>query len=98
MRRCGESDAAVAEVEDAIRRSRHIVVVRDEQNGHREIAAQPLDQREHLSAGFGVERPRRLVGEQEARLVRQRAGQRDALTLAPGERARKRALPFPQAR
>ena len=45
---------------------------------------------EDLRAGLRVERAGRLVGEEQPRLVRERAGDRDPLALAAGERARPR--------
>ena len=44
-----------------------------------------LEERDHLGAGARVELAGGLVGEQQLRLVRQRARDRDALLLAAGE-------------
>ncbi len=43
------------------------------------------EERHHLAPGFRVEVGRRLVGQQQPRLVGERAGERDALSLARGE-------------
>jgi hypothetical protein len=43
--------------------ARHGVVVRDEQDRHLMLAAQSLEEREHLRAGLRVERTGRLVSQ-----------------------------------
>ena len=67
------------------------VVVRHEQDRHAALRAQLLEQLEHLSPGRRVERPGRLVGQQQPRLVRERAGDRDPLALAARQHRRLRA-------
>ena len=67
---------------------RLFLIVGDEDRGHVDLVmqrAQPLPQ---LLAHLGVERAERLVEQQDARLDRERAGQRDALALAAGQLAR----------
>ena len=49
------------------------------------MVAEPEEQVEHALGGLRVERPGRLVGEQQARLVRERPRHRDALALSAGE-------------
>ena len=51
---------------------------------------QPAQQLDDLLAARRVERAGRLVGEQQRRLVGERAGDREALALAAGEHARHR--------
>ena len=53
------------------------------------LVADTVEQLEDLRAGLGVERARRLVGEQEPRAVRERARDGDALTLAAGNLSRR---------
>ncbi len=50
-----------------------------------EFAVDPAEQPEHLRGGLRVERAGRLVGEQDVRVGRQRAGDADALLLPAGE-------------
>ena len=64
----------------------------------RAAARSALEQLEHLRARGRVERAGRLVGEQQARLVRERPGDRDALALAAGEHRRPRVGPARRAR
>ena len=52
---------------------------------HPELVAQTEEQIEHALGGARVERPRGLVGEQQARLVGERARHGDALALPAGE-------------
>ena len=61
------------------------LVMRDEQGGDAEAALQPLQLDLHLVAQLGVEIGQRLVEQQNARLGRDGAGDRDALLLAAGE-------------
>jgi hypothetical protein len=62
-----------------------LVVVGHHQDRHPVELAELLQQREHLLAGRGVEGSRRLVGQQEPRLVREGPGDRYPLALTPGE-------------
>ena len=79
-------DPAVAHADDAVAGFGDLVVVRHEQD---RLAArvQAPEQLEHLVAAFGVERAGRLVGEQQRRLVGERARDRETLALAAGEHA-----------
>jgi len=47
----------------------------------------PLKQGQNLFGGFGVKVSGGFVGEDEERIVDQRAGDRDALLLSPGKLA-----------
>ena len=49
------------------------------------LSASCCEQRHDFRAGFGIEISRRLVREQDGRLVHQRAGDGDALALAAGK-------------
>ena len=57
-------------------------IMGDDYHRHAFFGIQGAEQREHLDAGFGVERARRFVGEQQFGLVGQAAGDGDALLLA----------------
>ena len=65
-----------------------VVVVRDHQD-RLPTGVQPPEQLEHLVPALGVERARRLVGEQQRRLVRERTRDREALPLTTREHARR---------
>jgi hypothetical protein len=62
-----------------------VVVVGHHEDRHPVELTELLEEGEHLLAGRRVQRPGRLVSEQQARLVRERAGDRDPLTLSTGE-------------
>ncbi len=73
---------AVADVLD------HRQVVRDEEVGEPQLVLQLEQQVEDLRLHRDVERRHRLVGDDQPRIERQRAGDADALPLAAGERVR----------
>ena len=60
----------------------------DEQRGDPQLALDGADGAPQLEAHAGVERSERLVEQQHLRLVREGAGERDALLLAAGKLAR----------
>src|SRR5689334_11809413 len=62
-------------------------VVRDVEN-RLALLVQPLQQLEHLLGRARIEVARRLVPDDELRVARERAGDRDTLLLAPGELGR----------
>ena len=68
----------------------HAEVVRDQQQRQAEIAAQLLEQREHLRLRHDVERGRRLVGDHDLGIAGQ--GQRDHHALAHAARELVRVL------
>src|SRR6185436_3354808 len=78
-------DAAVAQGDGALAALRHGHVVRDDDDRRAEAGVQVADQRKNLLAGARVEVAGRFVGEQDRRIDRQRARDRDALPLAAGE-------------
>ena len=79
-------DLAAVKHRDAIRhRERLGLVVGDVDHGHAEPLVQPPDLELHLLAQLLVQRPERLVHQDQLRLEHQRAGHRDALLLAAGE-------------
>src|SRR5205823_14925339 len=61
-------------------------VVHRRQHRQPAVAAKLVDELEHLLLAAQVERARRLVEEQQRRLLRERAREHDALELAPAER------------
>ncbi len=63
-------------------------VVGDEEQAHALLALQVLEQGQDLRLDRHVERRRRLVGDQEVGLGRERHGDHDALLLAAGEAKR----------
>ena len=63
-------------------------VVRDEDVGEVELVLQVVEQVEHLRLDRDVERRDRLVGDDQLRVQRERAGDADALALAAGELVR----------
>ena len=71
---------------DALRHARdHAHVVGDQRHRRVRVAAQILDQIEHLRLHGGVERRGRLVGDQQRRLGHHRHGDHHALAHAAGE-------------
>ena len=79
-------DAAVAEDGQAVaHRERLLLVVRHVHERDAHLALDPLQLDLHLLAELEVERPERLVEQEHLGLVDDRAGQRHALALAPGE-------------
>jgi hypothetical protein len=66
---------------------RLFLVVGDQDRGDAELPLQPLDLDLHVEPQVLVERPEGLVEQQDARLHRERAGERDALLLAARELA-----------
>ena len=77
-------DPAVAHRHDALGGARDAHVVRDEHD-RLAVGVALAQHRDDLAGGGGVEVAGRLVGEQHARAVDERAGDRDALLLAAGE-------------
>src|SRR4030095_15328518 len=59
------------------RASRQIQIVRDQHDARSGLTVQLLDQLDDASTGVGVEVAGRLIGEQNARTVREGAGDRD---------------------
>ena len=75
--------AAVDQHADAVgERGRVLEVVCDEQGRQRELTQEVVQLGAHGAARVRVERRHRLVEEEDTRLTRQRAGQRDSLLLA----------------
>ena len=64
---------------------RLVLVVGDEQGGDVQLLVQAAEPAAQLLAHLGIERAERLVEQQHARLDRERARKRDALSLAAGE-------------
>ena len=79
-------DDAVADHADAVsERGGILEVVRDEDRRQPEIVEQSAQLRADLGARVRVERRQRLVQQQQRRVSRQRAGERDPLALSPGQ-------------
>src|SRR5690606_2396610 len=80
---CGiRDDRAVRETDRAARAAGEGRIVRDQHERRAALAVQLLEQMDDRLARAGVEIAGRLVGEQDARLVDERAGERDPLLLA----------------
>src|SRR5262249_48516584 len=80
----GADDPAVSHPHDTLGRLGDAGVVRDEQD-RLAAAVKPAKELEHLEPARAVERAGRLVGEEQRGLVRERARDRESLTLTPGE-------------
>ena len=74
---------AVSHVDLPRRGGGHIRIVGDEDHRHAR-RVEVVEQRHHLGARCAVEVPGRLIGQQEAGLGHQGAGDRHALLLATG--------------
>ena len=75
-------DSSIAERNRSRATVSDLHVVRHDDDRRAEARVQIADEREDLVAGVRVEIPRRLVGEEDRRIDRQGAGDRDALALA----------------
>ena len=79
-------DPALVEDGDLVaHRQRLLLVVRDVDERHAEVALERLQEELHLLAQLQVERAERLVEQQHLRPVDDRAGERDPLALAARE-------------
>ena len=83
----GRHDAAVAQMDDPLGARRAVLRVRDHQHG-RALAMQCHEHLEHLGVVAAVEAARRLVGEDQRRVVDERPRDRDALLLTARELVR----------
>ena len=89
--------ASVAERHDARAVLGDVRLVRDEHDRQALLAVEPLEDVHHLDARARIEVAGRLVGQQQLRVVHERAGNRHALLLAAGQLVRMMAEPFAQA-
>src|SRR5215212_1997631 len=78
----------VLEDDDAVGVGRDVRLVRDEDERDPALAVEALEDVHHLDRGARVERARRLVGEDELRVVDERARNRHALLLPARELVR----------
>ncbi len=90
-------DVAVAHRDDAVGVGGDVGFVGDDDDGHALLAVERDQGLHDLVRGAGVEIAGRLVGEQQARRVDQRARDGDALLLAARELARRVALAVAEA-
>ncbi len=82
-------DVARVHDRDAVtHRQRFLLVVRHVDERDADLALNPLELELHRVPQLEVEGAERLVEQQRARVVDQRAGQRDALLLAAGQLTR----------
>ena len=84
--RCIDQSSA-AQKQGAIALCGKAEMVRDQHGSEAVRAVQPLQQREDDACGAVVEIAGELIGQQQPGLGHQRAGQRDALLLAPRQLA-----------
>src|SRR6185437_12325946 len=88
-RRPDLAHAATVDHGDAVAHAHRLdLIVRDIDRGEPDSLLEALDLEPRRGAQLGVEVRQRLVEQQRGRLAHQRAGERDALTLAAGELAR----------
>jgi len=89
LRRADLLDPAVIHEADAIgHRHRFVLIVRDVEDGDAEPMMEILDLELHVIAQLAVERAERLVHQDDRGAVDHASGERDALLLTAGERAR----------
>ena len=89
-------DLPVPHVDHALRRARELLVMGDDDD-RRPVRVQAAEEADDFLPGSGVELAGRLVGEEQGRPVGERAGDRHALLLAPGELRRAVALTRPES-
>ena len=92
-------DAAILDVQDTVGERKQARVVRDHEHAAAVLLGNIRKDAHHRLAVLGVERSRRLVGENGGRTGDECARNRDALLLAAAQFARIRAelLPEPDA-
>ena len=77
-------DLPITQSDNALGLTSNVHVVGDDDQGHA-LLVQRLKKRHHLFAGLGVEGAGRLVGQKDARVVDQGAGNGDPLLLTAGQ-------------
>ncbi len=90
-------DRAVAQQHHAVGERSHLGVMRHQYDREPAAAIEPLQGGHDVERSFGVEVPGRLVGEEDRRVVDQRARHRDALLLAARQLVGMAALATGQA-
>src|SRR5438445_7457569 len=85
LQRWARPEHAVADLQHAVGLTGDGVVVRDHEDRRPALVAHAAEELEDLRPGARVERTRRLVGEQHARIVCEGARDRDALAVSAGE-------------
>src|SRR5262249_62001591 len=92
-------DPALVEDRDPVAHGqRFLLIVRDVDERHAEVALERLEKDLHLLPKLEIERPERLVQEQHARPVDDRARESNPLALPAGELQRLSGAPGPPAR
>ena len=82
----GFHDEAVVHLEDTVEALDHAVVVGDDEDGRVVLHGQLLEQGHDILAVLGIERGRRLVGQDRLRAVGERPGDGHPLAFAAGQR------------
>ena len=79
---------AILHLDHAPGRSRHLVIVRDQDDCHPLLTIELPEQLHHLGTALAIQVARRLVGQNQTGLVDQGTRNRHALLLATAELAR----------
>jgi hypothetical protein len=93
LARCVGDDCAVAETDDALSTGGEPEIVGHENDRRTRLPVERLEEVDDAASTVSIEIPGRLVGEQDARGVRECPGDRDALLLTAGELAWKVVQP-----
>src|SRR5688500_6236068 len=88
---------SIAHLQHAMRRRRHFGGVRRQQDGHAQLGVECGEQRQHDGAVFRIEIAGGFVGDDQRRLMDQRAGNGGALHLAAGYLLREMMQPVGDA-
>src|SRR5215472_3371527 len=89
-------DTSVTELDNTVRILRDFGLMRYDNDRQIPLVVQPLEDFHHPDRGPTIERTRRLVRQNQRRIVDQRARKRDALLLSAGELIRHVSLPIPK--
>ena len=76
-------DQTVAQVHDPVGHEGNVRIMRDDGRGGAQFPVHALERLEHGDPGLGIERARRLVAEQDRRVLRDRPRYGDPLLLPP---------------
>ena len=73
------------------------LVMRDHHHGHPRIPAGILQELQHRLSGVVIQRPRRLVTQEQLGVLRKRSGDGDSLLFSAGKLCREVPDPVPQS-
>src|SRR4030095_14839019 len=83
--RKSSDQTTIADFKAAVPARRELCVVCHDDERHAAVAHEGEEQFDDSLAGFGIEVARRFIGEDDAGIIDDRAGERDALLLATGK-------------